>query len=156
MLTAENMAASYRMPIVRMLEGSGGGGSVRTIEKTGRANIPNGVGTSVGMHLCVANLSIVPVVALGLGSVAGLAATRLALSHYSVMAKSMSAVFIAGPPVVEALGETRTKENRRLESADSRGFQSDHAVDTEKKRRRLRRRFLSYFRRARYGSCRRA
>jgi acetyl-CoA carboxylase carboxyltransferase component len=144
MLTAENMAASYRMPIVRMLEGSGGGGSVKTIEKTGRANIPNGVGTSVGMHLCVANLAIVPVVALGLGSVAGLGAARLALSHYSVVVKSTSAVFIAGPPVVEALGEMRTKEELGGWKVQTAAGSVDHAVDTEEEAFACARRFLSY------------
>ena len=44
-----------------------------------------------------------PVVGLGLGSVAGLGAARLASSHYSIMTKS-SAMFVAGPPVVARLG----------------------------------------------------
>ena len=32
------------VPIIRMIEGSGGGGSVKTIETTGRANVPGGSG----------------------------------------------------------------------------------------------------------------
>src|SRR5499427_6106026 len=39
-LMAEMMAAEFRLPIVRIIEGSGGGGSVKTIEITGRANLP--------------------------------------------------------------------------------------------------------------------
>ncbi len=36
---AEQMANEFRLPIVRVIEGSGGGGSVKTIETTGRANL---------------------------------------------------------------------------------------------------------------------
>ena len=107
--TAEVMAFEYRLPLIRLIEGSGGGGSVRTIETTGRANLPGGAGTSSGLYLCATNMTEVPTVGLGLGSVAGLGAARLAASHYSIMVKDISAVFVAGPPVVERLGEPRTK-----------------------------------------------
>ena len=56
-------------------------------------------------------MSTVPVVSLGLGPVAGLGAARLVSSHYSVIVKKMSQVFVAGPPVVNRLGETVTKES---------------------------------------------
>ena len=36
----ERYANQYRVPLIRMIEGSGGGGSVKTIETTGRANVP--------------------------------------------------------------------------------------------------------------------
>src|SRR5213596_101262 len=36
----ERMANELRLPLIRMVEGSGGGGSVKTIETTGRANVP--------------------------------------------------------------------------------------------------------------------
>src|SRR5215468_2173170 len=36
----ERMAHDLRLPLIRMVEGSGGGGSVKTIETTGRANVP--------------------------------------------------------------------------------------------------------------------
>ena len=49
-------------------------------------------------------------VALGLGPVAGLGAGRLVMSHYSLLVKGMSQLFVAGPPVVAAVGEHRTKE----------------------------------------------
>ena len=101
---AERMAAEFRLPIIRIIEGSGGGGSVKTIETTGRANLPGGVGTAELFDLTTANMAAVPVVALGLGSVAGLGAARLAASHYSVMTKR-SAMFVAGPPVVARLGQ---------------------------------------------------
>ena len=41
---AEHMAREFRLPIIRIIEGSGGGGSVKTIETTGAANLPGGVG----------------------------------------------------------------------------------------------------------------
>src|SRR5690606_40036777 len=86
-LMAEQMANELRLPLIRVIEGSGGGGSVKTIETRGRANLPGGVGQATGFHLLANNMSTVPVVALGLGSVAGLGAARLAASHYSVMTK---------------------------------------------------------------------
>ena len=108
---AERMAFEYRLPLLRLIEGSGGGGSVRTLETRGYANLPGGLGgQSGGLHLCAANLAEVPVVALALGSVAGLGAARVVMSHYSIMVKDVSALFIAGPPVVERLGETLTKQ----------------------------------------------
>ena len=110
MVLAEEMAEALRLPIVRLIEGSGGGGSVKTIETAGRANLPGGItpGTML-FHCTTGNLSLVPVVALGLGSVAGLGAARLAASHYSVMSKS-SAIFVAGPPVVARTGQKLEKE----------------------------------------------
>ena len=90
---AEQMAQELRIPIIRIIEGSGGGGSVKTIETTGRANVP-GVD---GWETVVDNMAIVPRVALGLGSVAGLGAAHLAAAHYSVMVKGTSALFVAGP-----------------------------------------------------------
>src|SRR6185437_15320395 len=103
-LMAEQMAHDLRLPIIRIIEGSGGGGSVKTIETTGRANLPGRVGSNLPYYYTTANLGRVPVVALGLGSVAGLGEARMAASHYSVMTKETSALFVAGPPVVNALG----------------------------------------------------
>src|SRR5437660_763764 len=104
-LQCETMAHELRLPLIRLVEGSGGGGSVKTIETTGRANVP---GVS-GWEWVVANIGTVPRVALGLGSVAGLGAAHLAAAHYSVMIKDLSALFVAGPPVVERLGQKLTK-----------------------------------------------
>ncbi|WP_278247660.1 carboxyl transferase domain-containing protein, partial [Teichococcus deserti] len=49
-LMAERMAHEFRLPILRVIEGSGGGGSVKTIETTGRANLPGGVGGTGLFH----------------------------------------------------------------------------------------------------------
>ena len=140
----EKMAGEYRLPLIRMIEGSGGGGSVKTIEQRGYANLPGGIGQSSGLWLCAQNMGRVPVVAMGLGSVAGLGAARLAASHYSIMVKDTSAIFVAGPPVVERLGETRTKKELGGHHVQVTAGTVDDAVDTEAEAFERTRRFLSY------------
>jgi len=140
----EQMAGEYHMPLIRMIEGSGGGGSVKTIETRGHANLPGGFGESSGLWLCAQNMGRVPVVALGLGSVAGLGAARLAASHYSIMVKNTSAIFVAGPPVVERLGETRSKQELGGHQVQVAVGTVDDAVDTEQQAFERTRRFLSY------------
>ena len=142
-LMAEQMAAEFHLPIIRIIEGSGGGGSVKTIETTGRANLPGGVGGSMGFHYATGNMAVVPVVALGLGSVAGLGSARLAASHYSVMTKS-SAMFVAGPPVVARIGEDLSKQELGGWQIQTRCGAVDHAVETEDEAFACARRFLSY------------
>jgi acetyl-CoA carboxylase carboxyltransferase component len=144
-LMAEQMAHDLKMPIVRIIEGSGGGGSVKTIETTGRANLPGRVGSNLPYYYTTANLGRVPVVALGLGSVAGLGAARMAASHYSVMTKETSALFVAGPPVVNALGRQQL-DRFELGGWDiqTRCGAVDHAVDSEEEAFACTRRFLSY------------
>jgi len=140
----ERMANSLRLPIVRLIEGSGGGGSVRTIETTGRANLPGGLGQDSGYSVMCENMATVPVVALGLGSVAGLGAARLAASHYSVMVKETSAMFVAGPPVVKHIGEDLDKQELGGHAIQTRAGAVDHAVDSEADAFDCARRFLSY------------
>ncbi|HJQ56761.1 MAG TPA: carboxyl transferase domain-containing protein [Vineibacter sp.] len=139
-LLVERMAREYRIPIIRLIEGSGGGGSVKTIETTGRANVP-GV---IGFDVVTDNMGTVPVVALGLGSVAGLGAARLAASHYSVMVKGLSAMFVAGPPVVARLGQPLTKEELGGWEIQLRAGAVDEAVDSEDDAFAMARKFLSY------------
>ncbi len=143
-LMAEQMANELRLPLIRVIEGSGGGGSVKTIETRGRANLPGGVGQATGFHLLANNMSTVPVVALGLGSVAGLGAARLAASHYSVMTKETSAMFVAGPPVVAHTGQKLDKQELGGWQIQTRAGGVDHAVDTEEEAFEAARRFLSY------------
>jgi acetyl-CoA carboxylase carboxyltransferase component len=143
-ILAERMAAELQIPIIRVIEGSGGGGSVKTIETTGRANIPGGQGKStIGYQFLVDALGTVPVVGLGLGSVAGLGAARLAGTHYSVMTKS-SAMFVAGPPVVARLGQDLSKSELGGWEVQCRAGAVDHAVDTEQEAFDCARKYLSY------------
>jgi acetyl-CoA carboxylase carboxyltransferase component len=142
---AERMANELRLPIIRIIEGSGGGGSVKTIETTGRTNLPGQLGVSqIHYQFLVANLGTVPVVALGLGSVAGLGAARLAASHYSIMTKSTSAMFVAGPPVVAGIGQTVGKQELGGWEVQCKAGAVDHAVETEDEAFQCARRFLSY------------
>src|SRR3989475_1009247 len=136
----ERMANELRLPLIRLVEGSGGGGSVKTIETTGRANVP----AVDGWEWVVANMGTVPRVALGLGSVAGLGAAHLAAAHYSVMIKDKSALFVAGPPVVERLGQKLTKNELGGWQIQLKAGAVDHAVDTEDEAFACARRFLSY------------
>ncbi len=142
-LMAEEMAHDFRLPIIRVIEGSGGGGSVKTIETKGAANLPGGVGSTRWYAYTTANMARVPVVGLGLGSVAGLGAARLAASHYSVMTKA-SAMFVAGPPVVARLGHRLDKLELGGWEIQTRSGGVDHAVDTEQQAFDCARRFLSY------------
>ncbi len=97
-----------------------------------------------GWELVVANMGTVPRVALGLGSVAGLGAAHLAASHYSVMVKNLSALFVAGPPVVERLGQKLSKNELGGWEIQLKAGAVDHAVDTEDEAFACARRFLSY------------
>src|SRR2546422_7125323 len=134
------MAHDLRLPLIRLVEGSGGGGSVKTIETTGRANVP----AVDGWEWVVANMGTIPRVALGLGSVAGLGAAHLAAAHYSIMIKEKSALFVAGPPVVERIGQKLTKNQLGGWEIQLRAGAVDDAVDTEEEAFARARRFLSY------------
>src|SRR5207249_2063444 len=129
-----------RLPLIRLVEGSGGGGSVKTIETTGRANVP----AVDGWEWVVANMGTIPRVALGLGSVAGLGAAHLAAAHYSIMIKEKSALFVAGPPVVERLGQKLTKNELGGWEIQLKAGAVDDAVDTEDEAFARARRFLSF------------
>lgn len=142
-MMAEEMAKTFRMPIIRVIEGSGGGGSVKTIETKGRSNLPGQVGETRAYHLMTDALGHVPVVGLGLGSVAGLGAARLTSSHYSVMTKT-SAMFVAGPPVVARLGQPHSKQELGGWEIQTKSGAIDHAVDTEEEAFECARKFLSY------------
>jgi acetyl-CoA carboxylase carboxyltransferase component len=142
-LMAEEMAHDFRLPIIRIIEGSGGGGSVKTIETKGAANLPGGIGGNRAYRLTTENLAHVPVIGLGLGSVAGLGAARLASSHYSIMTRD-SAMFVAGPPVVKRLGQDLSKQELGGADIQTRAGGVDDAVDTEEEAFARARRFLSY------------
>jgi acetyl-CoA carboxylase carboxyltransferase component len=89
------------------VDGTGGGGSVKTNAEIKRSYVPYNPDFDVSVEL----LATVPVVSAALGPVAGLGAARVAASHFSVMVPGTSQLFVAGPPVVRrALGRDVTKE----------------------------------------------
>ena len=71
---AETFARRWRIPLVRLVDGTGGGGSVKHLETMGRTYLPDVSSFTEAIDA----LSEVPVVALGLGSVAGMGAARCA------------------------------------------------------------------------------
>jgi acetyl-CoA carboxylase carboxyltransferase component len=140
MVQAEKFAGDYAMPMIRLVDGTGGGGSVKTLKKDPRTYIPE----TPGWEVVVSNLANVPVVALALGPCAGLGAGRVAASHYSVMVKGLSQVFVAGPPVARAIGEDVDKEELGGWEIQARNGVVDDAVDSEEEAFAYVRAFLSY------------
>ncbi len=138
---AERLANELRMPLVRLIEGTGGGGSVKMLEQHGFTYVP----ANPGWDLVVDNLSTVPVVALCLGPVAGLGAARAVMSHLNVLVAGAGQLFVAGPPVVRhATGEDLTKEELGGSSVHRRSGAVDRIVDSEEEAFAVTRRFLSY------------
>jgi acetyl-CoA carboxylase carboxyltransferase component len=139
---AERLANELRLPIVRLIEGSGGGGSVKSYESFKRTYIP----ANPGWDVVVDNLAKVPCVAACLGPVAGLGAARVVNAHFSVMVKENAQLFVAGPPVVKAgMNQDVTKEE--LGGWEIHARQSgavDNAADDEDDALEQCRRFLTY------------
>ncbi len=138
---AERMAHDFGLPLVRLVDGSGGGGSVKTLETERRSFVP----FNPGWEWVVANLGRVPVVSLCLGSVAGLGAARVVTSHYSLMVQGTSQLFVAGPPVVNRLGiEEVDKETLGGSGIHTRNGAVDDEVASEVEAFARTRAFLSY------------
>ncbi len=138
---AETMAFELELPHVRLVDGMGGGGSVKTIEMAGRTYIPE----LAGWETIVNHLSIAPSVSLALGSVAGIGAARVATSHYSLIVRETAQMMIAGPALVEqaSLGGHEKEELGHADIHTSNGA-IDDAVDTEAEAFERARKFLSY------------
>jgi acetyl-CoA carboxylase carboxyltransferase component len=138
---AERRALAERVPVVRLLDGTGGGGTVESLETLGRTYVPY----NPGWDAMVAQLAAVPVVTAALGPVAGLGAVRLVTSHVSVMVRGLSQVFVAGPAVVQAgMGEQLDKEQLGGWQVAARAGTVDLVADSEQEAFDLVRRVLSY------------
>lgn len=138
---AEGLARDLRLPHVRLVDGMGGGGSVKTIEMAGRTYIPQ-LG---GWDVVVQHLAIAPSVSLALGSVAGIGAARVATSHYSLIVRDTAQMMIAGPALVDwaKLGEV-SKEELGASKIHTRNGAIDDEAGTEAEAFARARRFLSY------------
>ena len=136
----EGLAHEYRLPLIRMIDGTGGGGSVKTLEDMGYTYIP----MVPGWGEIIANLDTVPVVALALGPTAGLGAARTVASHYSVMVRGLSQLFAAGPAVAAAIGDTLDREELGGVDVHTRNGVVDDEVASEAEAFAAARRFLSY------------
>jgi acetyl-CoA carboxylase carboxyltransferase component len=141
MVYAEKLAGELRLPLVRLVDGTGGGGSVKSLEQMGHTYVP----FIPGWDVAVENLSTVPVVAAALGPVAGLGAARVVAAHFSVIVRGTAQLFVAGPPVVAAaMGEAPDKEELGGARAQVRaGAVDNEAADEDDALAQLER-FLSY------------
>jgi acetyl-CoA carboxylase carboxyltransferase component len=139
---AEKLARGMRMPMVRLVDGTGGGGSVKTIETIGRTYVP----ANPAWDTITALLGEVPVIGACLGPVAGLGAVRVVTSHFSIMVRGTSQLFVAGPPVVErGVGEKVSKEQLGGSEIHARASGAvDNEVDSEDEALAAIRKFLSY------------
>ena len=138
---AERLAHDLRIPLVRLVDGTGGGGSVKSLEDMGFSYVP----PLPGFDVVVRNLGIVPVVAAALGPVAGLGAARVVCSHFSVIVRGSAQLFVAGPPVVAAaMGEAPDKETLGGARLQARAGAVDNIAEDEDDALAQLRRFLSY------------
>ena len=96
-LYGEKLALKLKVPVVKLVDGSSGGGSVTTIKTQGYAYLPhvNVLSTVVKqLNAGIPNLGAVVGPAIGLG------AARVVSTHFSVMAADIGSMFNAGPKVV--------------------------------------------------------
>ena len=119
MVYAERLAHDLRLPLVRLVDGTGGGGSVKSLEQMGHTYVP----FIPGMELAIANLARVPVVAARARAGGGLGAARVVASHFSVIVRG-TAQLVRGRPAGGRRRDGRVARQggaRRLAHADARG-----------------------------------
>jgi len=139
---AEELAVQYRLPLVRLHEGSGG-----SVGGTGGKgpSLPGPVNTPARFRSVAQAMATVPVASAAMGAVAGLPAGRLVASHFSVMSKSTAQILTAGPAVVErAMGEKKTKDELGGWKVHTKNGTVDNGADDEVACIAEIRRFLSY------------
>ncbi|MFT7601418.1 MAG: acetyl-CoA carboxylase carboxyltransferase component [Acidimicrobiales bacterium] len=138
---AEGIAFEMALPHIRLVDGMGGGGSVKTIEMAGRTYIPE----LRGWETIVNHLGVAPSVSLALGSVAGIGAARVATAHYSVIVRDTAQMMIAGPALVKhaALGDVTKEELGHADIHTGNGA-IDDVVDSEEEAFFRARQFLYY------------
>lgn len=96
----EKLAIALKLPIIKLVDGSSGGGSVTTIMTAGFSYIPPMPSfkyVAEQLNLGIPNLGAV------LGPAIGLGAARVVACHFSVMAADVGALFNAGPKVVAGM-----------------------------------------------------
>lgn len=94
----EKLVLRLKVPAVKLVDGSSGGGSVTTIATTGFSYIPHVTllkTVMLQLNAGIPNLGAVVGPAIGLG------AARVVSTHFSVMAADIGSLFNAGPKVVE-------------------------------------------------------
>ena len=163
----DRLSIEMRVPSVRLLDGSSGGGSVAAMVpqqkqegessakessgaiKSGRPRVAGGGGSFLPGHLGSAmytqQLATVPVVNMLLGSVVGIGAAKAVLGHFSVMVRDIAQLFVAGPPVVKhAMGYDISKEELGDWRVHCKNGSVDNLAESEEDAAAMVRRFLSY------------
>ncbi len=166
-LHLDQLSVELRVPSIRLLDGSSGGGSVAAMVPqqkrvgessakessgaitAGRPRVTGGGGSFLPGHLgstaYTEQLATVPVVNMLLGSVVGIGAAKAVLGHFSVMVRNIGQLFVAGPPVVQhAMGYDVSKEDLGGWHIHCRNGSVDNLAETEADAAAIVRRFLSY------------
>jgi len=86
-----------QLPIIKLTDGSSGGGSVTTLRTSGYSYVPQM--TMLGPVIKQLNAGI-PNLGAVLGPAIGYGAARVVACHFSVMAADVGSLFNAGPQVV--------------------------------------------------------
>lgn len=138
---AERLAEELQVPMVRLLDGSSGGGSVVTYLEEQKTYVPPLPGFDTQTRL----LGVAPVAAAVLGPVVGLGAARAVMSHFSVLVREVGQVFVAGPPLVAyASHEEVTKEELGGAAVHGGNGVVDNLAESEDEAFAQIRRFLGY------------
>jgi acetyl-CoA carboxylase carboxyltransferase component len=136
----DDLACSYRIPLIRLVDGYGGGVASAKRGFTVFPGHTNDPGVNVAELL-----GVVPVIGAVMGVAAGGPAQRAVMSHWSIMVRN-STIFASGPPIVErGLGQKLTKEELGgYQVAVDKAGTIDNVAATEQECFALIRRFLSY------------
>lgn len=90
----EKLSIALQLPMIKLVDGSSGGGSVTTIRTHGFSYIPP---MTTFPHV-VKQLNMgIPNLGAVLGPAIGLGAARVVACHFSVMAGDIGSLFNAGP-----------------------------------------------------------
>jgi len=140
----EDLALTYKMPLVRLHEG--GGGSVAGPGKSKNRGYGGDPVFSRSRFKSVADtLKEIPVISAALGPVAGLPAARFVASHFRVMTRKTAQLLVAGPAVVErAFGKQMTKEELGGSHIHRLNGVTDNVADSEEEAFIQIKQFLSY------------
>jgi acetyl-CoA carboxylase carboxyltransferase component len=93
----EQLCIELRIPIIKLVDGSSGGGSTSTIRKVGFSYVPS----MPGFREVIQQYALgIPNISAILGPAIGLGAARAVACHFSVMAGDIGSLFNAGPHVV--------------------------------------------------------
>ena len=123
------------------------------LEKEDSGRVRAGGGWNGGMPMpghqggdfFASQLNTVPVVTMLLGSVVGIGAAKAMVTHFCVMVKDISQLFVAGPPVVkETMNYDITKEDLGDWKIHATNGSVDNLADSEEDAVWQTRRFLSY------------